>query len=67
MSDDFRLTVTHDYFRGFCRWLVHDEMFNAEQLLEVVEKPWKWTAEFLQWMEREHKLDKVAAAAGACR
>ena len=43
----------HDLFCSFTSWLVHEEGYTADQLLPVIEKPWKWdeefNTEFLPW------------------
>lgn len=49
----FRLTRDHELFVGFLRHLVDDEDFDAKELVYVVEKPWKWTPEFLAWVETQ--------------
>lgn len=38
-------------FLGFLNHLVYDHVFDGEQLLGVVEKPWKWDAEHALWKE----------------
>lgn len=36
---------------AFLNYLVHEELFTAEQLLHVLEKPWKWEPEFDEYVE----------------
>ena len=38
------------YWNAFLRYLVDEEMFDAHQLLSVVEKPWKWEEEYEQFV-----------------
>jgi len=49
----FRLTRDHELLCGFLRHLVREEDFTAEQLLDVVERPDRWTPEFLEWRSKE--------------
>lgn len=35
----------------FLNYLVHEECFISEQLLNVIEKPWKWQPEFDEYVE----------------
>jgi len=48
-NPQFKLLSDNPLFHGFLRHLVNDEDFDAEALLHVVEKPWKWTPEFVAW------------------
>jgi hypothetical protein len=59
---DFRLTREDELFCGFLRHLVHEEDFTAEQLLNVVERPDRWTPEFLEWKgTRDAEVGPVAS------
>lgn len=40
---------THDNLAAFVRYLAHEERFTGEQIAAVVEKPWKWTAEYQEF------------------
>lgn len=40
------LTVGDELFHAFCCWLYNVESFNGNELLAVIEKPWKWTTEY---------------------
>jgi hypothetical protein len=44
---------THEMWIDFLTHLVREELFNAEQLLGVVEKPWKWEPEFNDFLIRQ--------------
>jgi hypothetical protein len=44
-----RLTLDHELFEAFARHLVHEEGFDAEDLLHVIERPHRWTPEFEEW------------------
>jgi len=43
---------THVLWIDFLNYLVHEECFTAEQLLRVLEKPWKWEPEFDEYVEK---------------
>lgn len=43
---------THVMWIDFLNYLVHEECFTAEQLLHVLEKPWKWEPEFNEYLEK---------------
>ena len=38
-----------------CQHLVDEEGYNAENLLEIIEKPWKWTPEWDEYEKRPHE------------
>jgi hypothetical protein len=40
---------SHDEITAYARHLVEVELWDAKQLLEYLEKPWKWTAERDDW------------------
>jgi len=42
----------HPMWFDFLNYLVHEECFNAEQLLNVIEKPWKWKSELTEYVEK---------------
>jgi len=42
----------HPMWLDFLNYLVHEECFNAEQLLNVIEKPWKWKSELTEYAEK---------------
>ena len=44
-------TVPGKMWIAFLNYLVHEELFTAEQLLHVLEKPWKWEPEFDEYVE----------------
>lgn len=49
----------HDNQIKLTRYLVRVEDFTAEQLLGVIEKPWKWERQFneaLQWHARQEAM-----------
>lgn len=41
-----RLYLDNPWFAGFARWLVNECHFNVGELVNVIDKPWKWTNEF---------------------
>jgi hypothetical protein len=57
MDPNFKLTRDHDLFCGFLLHLVREEDFTAEQLLDVVERPDRWTPEFLKWLPGSSGVD----------
>lgn len=43
--------ATYDNVRILCRWLVHHEGYNANELLGVIDKPWNWTDEWSEYQK----------------
>lgn len=41
----------HSNLVAFAQHLVHDHDFDAKQLLYYMEKPWKWTKQFIDWRQ----------------
>jgi hypothetical protein len=53
---------------AFARHMVEDEGMEMSNLLYMLEKPWKWTAEYESWNERgarEPSAVEEAARRGA--
>jgi hypothetical protein len=49
---EFQLSRDHELFPGFVRYMASDEEgMSAKDLAYLVEKPWKWTPEFLKWRD----------------
>ena len=48
---DFMLTGDNDSFAGFLYFLTDKEEggYTAHAIIGVVEKPWHWTKEFVEW------------------
>lgn len=44
------LTLSHDLFPAFFAYMADDGMPTRE-LVYLVEKPWKWTTEFNEWVD----------------
>ena len=40
-----------DAWPHFLRYLADVKMYNTDEIISVVEKPWKWEKEFVQWDE----------------
>ena len=39
-----------DGFPAFFRWLVDENDFIINLIIQVVEKPWKWQEEYEEWL-----------------
>ena len=42
-----------DSFIPFLYWLAGEKYYTAEQIVDVVEKPWKWEEEWEEYYERD--------------
>ena len=40
----------HELFAGFCEWLVKREDLDMDALLYLIEKPWKYTDKFNEYV-----------------
>ena len=40
-----------DCFTIFLQWLVDERDYNASNIVDVVEKPWKWQKEYNEYLE----------------
>ena len=45
---------TDDNFISFLRYMESEEAFAAEELIDVVAKPWKWKKEYLKFLTKHY-------------
>ena len=50
-TERYALTRDADYFVGFLDHLANEELFEAADIVAVVEKPHKWTHEYYRWLD----------------
>jgi hypothetical protein len=51
---------TDDNFISFLRYMESEEGFAAEELIDVVAKPWKWKKEYLKFLTKHYfDINKV--------
>lgn len=53
---NFVLAVDHELFSGFISYLA-GENWTGHEISWVVEKPWNYTEEFLEWRIEEERKD----------
>jgi hypothetical protein len=50
MSGDRRWYEDHENVCAFLRWMVEDARADAALILEILEKPWKWSPEYDEYL-----------------
>lgn len=53
VAGDTELDRNHPLFANFLRYLVDEHDFSPLYVVAVVEKPWKWQAEFEKFLAGE--------------